>query len=122
MVAEGEQGICRVICFSPRHDLTLGKMSDEEIRRVVDVWVEQYLDLGGRPDISHVQIFENRGAMMGASNPHPHGQIWASSSLPNEPAKELASQTEYFTSRDACLLCDYCEPGTRGERTARLRE
>jgi UDPglucose--hexose-1-phosphate uridylyltransferase len=107
MLAQGEKGICRVICFSPRHDLTLGKMTDEEIRRVVDVWAEQYLDLGGRPDISHVQIFENRGAMMGASNPHPHCQIWASSSLPNEPAKELASQTEYFTSRKACLLCDY---------------
>ncbi len=107
MLAQGEKGICRVICFSPRHDLTLGKMSDEEIRLVVDVWVEQYLDLGGRPDISHVQIFENRGAMMGASNPHPHCQIWASSSLPNEPAKELASQTEYFAARNACLLCDY---------------
>ena len=107
MLAQGEKGICRVICFSPRHDLTLGKMSDEEIRLVVDVWVEQYLDLGGRPDISHVQIFENRGAMMGASNPHPHCQVWASSSLPNEPAKELASQTEYFEARNACLLCDY---------------
>ena len=107
MLAQGEKGICRVICFSPRHDLTLGKMSDEEIRLVVDVWVEQYLDLGGRPDISHVQIFENRGAMMGASNPHPHCQIWASSSLPNEPAKELGSQTEYFAARNTCLLCDY---------------
>jgi len=107
MLAQGEKGMCRVICFSPRHDLTLGKMSDEDIRRVVDVWVEQYLDLGGRPDISHVQIFENRGAMMGASNPHPHCQIWASSSLPNEPAKELASQKEHFTSRGTCLLCDY---------------
>jgi UDPglucose--hexose-1-phosphate uridylyltransferase len=107
MLAQGEKGICRVICFSPRHDLTLGKMSDEEIRLVVDVWVEQYLDLGGRPDISHVQVFENRGAMMGASNPHPHCQVWASSSLPNEPAKELASQTEYFTARNTCLLCDY---------------
>jgi UDPglucose--hexose-1-phosphate uridylyltransferase len=107
MLAQGEKGICRVICFSPRHDLTLGKMSDEEIRLVVDVWVEQYLDLGGRPDISHVQVFENRGAMMGASNPHPHCQVWASSSLPNEPAKELASQTEYFAARNTCLLCDY---------------
>jgi UDPglucose--hexose-1-phosphate uridylyltransferase len=107
MLAQGEKGICRVLCFSPRHDLTLGKMSDEEIRLVVDVWVEQYLDLGGRPDNSHVQIFENRGAMMGASNPHPHCQIWASSSLPNEPAKELASQTEYFEARNSCLLCDY---------------
>jgi UDPglucose--hexose-1-phosphate uridylyltransferase len=107
LMAEGETGICRVVCFSPRHDLTLGKMSDEEIRRVVDVWTAQYLELGGRPGISHVQIFENRGAMMGASNPHPHCQIWASSSIPNEPAKELASQAEYLSSHDACLLCDY---------------
>ena len=107
IVGVGEAGICRVVCFSPRHDLSLGQMRDEDVRSVVDVWVEQYLDLGGRRQISYVQIFENRGAMMGASNPHPHGQIWASSSLPNEPQKELASQREYAAARGACLLCDY---------------
>ncbi|NWG12543.1 MAG: UDP-glucose--hexose-1-phosphate uridylyltransferase [Acidobacteria bacterium] len=116
--AEGEAGICRVVCFSPRHDLTLGRMTDQEVLAVVDVWVEQYLDLGNRPQLSHVQIFENRGAMMGASNPHPHGQIWASSSLPNEPAKELASQREYAEKHGACLLCDYLALEIQvGERT-----
>jgi UDPglucose--hexose-1-phosphate uridylyltransferase len=88
LVAESERGICRVLCFSPRHDLTLSKMSKEEIQIVVDLWTEQYLDLGGIEWINHVQIFENRGAMMGASNPHPHGQIWANATVPNEPANE----------------------------------
>ncbi len=116
--AEGEAGACRVICFSPRHDLALGRMTDGEILSVVDVWVEQYLDLGERPQIAHVQIFENRGAMMGASNPHPHGQIWASSHLPNEPAKELASQSEYSEKHAGCLLCDYLALEVQaGERT-----
>lgn len=73
--AEPVQGICRVVCFSPRHDLALPEMSVAEIRRVVDAWAEQTLDLGAKPFIRYVQIFENRGAMMGASNPHPHGQI-----------------------------------------------
>jgi len=72
IVARAEAGVCRVVCFTPRHDLTIPRMSVEEIRRVVDLWAEQYLDLGARPAIHHVQIFENRGALMGASNPHPH--------------------------------------------------
>lgn len=107
LVAAAERGICRVICFSPRHDLTLAGMAREDVRRVVDVWAEQYEELGAIPWIRHVQIFENRGAMMGASNPHPHGQIWANESLPNEPAKELARQREHFRERGSCLLCDY---------------
>jgi UDPglucose--hexose-1-phosphate uridylyltransferase len=106
MVAEAEQGICRVICFSPRHDLTLGDMSPEEIRQVVDTWVDQYTELGGIDWVRHVQIFENRGAMMGASNPHPHGQIWANERLPTEPTKELAQQRAH-AARGGCLLCDY---------------
>jgi UDPglucose--hexose-1-phosphate uridylyltransferase len=109
LVAEGESGVCRVICFSPRHDLTLAKMSVEEIRTVVDVWVEQIVELGSRDDISYVQIFENRGAMMGASNPHPHGQIWASRSVPNEVVAELGGQREYFERNGSVLLCDYQE-------------
>src|SRR6185436_3617128 len=76
MVAKSEPGICRVICFSPRHDLSLAEMEPEAIRGVVDVWAEQYAELGARPDIGHVEIFENRGEVMGCSNPHPHGQIW----------------------------------------------
>jgi UDPglucose--hexose-1-phosphate uridylyltransferase len=103
LVAESERGICRVICFSPRHDLSLGAMPAEAVRQVVDTWAEQYAELGAMPWVRHVQIFENRGAMMGASNPHPHGQIWAQQSLPDEPAKELAQQQAY----DGCLLCDY---------------
>jgi UDPglucose--hexose-1-phosphate uridylyltransferase len=109
IVAEAESGVCRVICFSPRHDLTLARMSVEEIEPVVREWAEQYRELGGLETIGWVQIFENRGAMMGASNPHPHCQIWASQSLPNEAAKELASQTAYRLERRACLLCDYLE-------------
>lgn len=105
--AQGEPGVCRVICFSPRHDLTIAKMSVPEIRRVVDIWGQQYRELGSLGAINSVQIFENRGAMMGASNPHPHCQIWASHSLPNEPAKEGLSQAAYARDHHACLLCDY---------------
>jgi UDPglucose--hexose-1-phosphate uridylyltransferase len=117
LVAEGESGICRVICFSPRHDLTLAKMSVEDIRAVVDVWEQQSVELGGRKDISCVQVFENRGAMMGASNPHPHGQIWASRSIPNEVMTELRGQQTYFKERHEVLLCDYLAMEVaRGER------
>jgi UDPglucose--hexose-1-phosphate uridylyltransferase len=109
LVAEGESGVCRVICFSPRHDLTLAKMSVAEIRAVVDVWTEQCVELGSRNDIGYVEIFENRGAMMGASNPHPHGQIWASRSIPNEVVAELGGQRDYLAKRDGVLLCEYQE-------------
>ena len=105
LVAEAERGVCRVVCYSPRHDLTLGELSDPEIRAVVDTWVQQTEELGGIDWIRHVQVFENRGAAMGASNPHPHGQIWADERLPNEPAKELARQHGYV--QGDCLLCDY---------------
>jgi UDPglucose--hexose-1-phosphate uridylyltransferase len=107
LVAESERGICRVVCFSPRHDLTLAGMEVAAIRRVVDTWADQYAELGSIPWVRHVQIFENRGAMMGASNPHPHGQIWANERLPNEPAKELLQQQLYTAARGSCLLCDY---------------
>lgn len=107
LVAEGEPGICRVICFSPRHDLTLASMTPEEIEPVVNTWVGQFRELGGLDSIHHVQIFENRGAMMGASNPHPHCQVWATASIPDAPAKELASQTAYMGTHNRCLLCDY---------------
>jgi UDPglucose--hexose-1-phosphate uridylyltransferase len=106
LVAQSERGICRVVCFSPRHDLTLGEMPPDAIRRVVDTWTDQYDDLGAVHWVNHVLIFENRGAMMGASNPHPHGQIWANERLPNEPARELRQQQAY-AAHGACLLCDY---------------
>ena len=107
IVAEPERGLCKVVCFSPRHDLTLARMSVDEIEPVVKVWTEEYRALGALEAIRWVQIFENRGAMMGASNPHPHCQIWATESLPNEAVKELASQRAYREERGGCLLCDY---------------
>ncbi len=107
IVAEGERGRCRVICFSPRHDLTLARMSQEEIHAVVDAWAEQYLELGHDPAIRYVQIFENRGAMMGASNPHPHCQVWATAGIPDQPAREQERLCSYSDQHARCLLCDY---------------
>jgi UDPglucose--hexose-1-phosphate uridylyltransferase len=109
IVAESEPGLCRVMCFSPRHDLTLGAMPGHEIELVIQAWVDEFRQLGARENIRHVQIFENRGTMMGASNPHPHGQIWATASIPEAPAKELAAQGDYLRLRKRCLLCDYLE-------------
>jgi UDPglucose--hexose-1-phosphate uridylyltransferase len=117
LVAEGESGRCRVLCFSPRHDLTLSGMSVADIERVVDVWVEETIALGSQADIGAVTIFENRGAMMGASNPHPHGQIWASRHLPNELEKETRRQGEYLIQHGRPLLLDYLDEELReGER------
>jgi UDPglucose--hexose-1-phosphate uridylyltransferase len=105
--AESESGVCRVVCFSPRHDLTLSGMTEMQITRVVEAWTDEYQTLSQRPEIAHVQIFENKGELMGCSNPHPHGQIWAQSTIPVVPAAEQARQQEYRASRGTCLLCDY---------------
>ena len=99
------RGTCRVLCFSPRHDMTLPEMPVGEIREVVDLWAEQIADLG--QTYRWVQVFENKGAIMGCSNPHPHGQIWASSFLPNEPAKEERQQADYYGQQNSPLLVDY---------------
>jgi UDPglucose--hexose-1-phosphate uridylyltransferase len=107
LIAAGEPGISRVGCFSPRHDLTVARMSVPDLTLVVDVWAAQYAELGRRPQIGHVQIFENRGEMMGASNPHPHCQIWASRSVPTEAAAEQHEQAAWLAARASCLLCDY---------------
>jgi UDPglucose--hexose-1-phosphate uridylyltransferase len=107
LVAQGEPGLCRVICFLPRHDLTLATMTPKDIENVIHTWTTQFQDLAQMPQINHVQIFENRGSMMGASNPHPHCQIWATSSVPDIPAKELAGQANYIETHNSCLLCDY---------------
>jgi UDPglucose--hexose-1-phosphate uridylyltransferase len=107
IVAEGESGICRVMCFSPRHNLTLSSMELPAIEEVVHAWSSQFTELGATAGISHVQIFENRGEMMGASNPHPHCQIWATSSIPQAPARELLAQQNYLQKHGNCLLCDY---------------
>ena len=93
--AETEQGLCRVICFSPRHDLTLALMEQDAVEKVVQVWIDQYLELGALDYINHVQIFENRGDVMGCSNPHPHGQVWAERGIPNESALELEKQKQH---------------------------
>jgi len=109
LVAETERGVCRVLCYSPRHDLTLGAMETGAIRKVVDVWGEEYAELGALPGIRHVQIFENCGAMMGASNPHPHGQIWAGNFLPRFVTPEDRNQKQYLTKHGRPLLLDYAE-------------
>jgi UDPglucose--hexose-1-phosphate uridylyltransferase len=107
LVAEAAPGTCRVVCFSPRHDLHLSKLTPRQTRAVVDVWSAQTEELAARPGITHVQVFENRGAEMGASNPHPHCQIWADELLPEQPAKELHRFTAHHQAHGACLLCDY---------------
>jgi UDPglucose--hexose-1-phosphate uridylyltransferase len=118
LVARAEAGICRVVCFSPRHDRTLARMDRHALRGVVDVWVDETRALGAAAGINYVQIFENRGAAMGASNPHPHGQIWATATVPNEPARELEAFRAHRASHGTCLLCDYLAVElARGERT-----
>jgi len=104
---ETERGTCRVICFSPRHDLTLARMGKGEIRSVVDLWAQQAEELG--QDYRWVQLFENKGAIMGCSNPHPHGQVWAGDTLPNEAAKEDHHQRLYFETHGRPLLVTYAD-------------
>lgn len=102
-----ERGINRVICFSENHSLTLPEMETDDIKKVVDVWQKQYEELGSLDYISHVQIFENKGQMMGCSNPHPHGQIWAQSSIPSIIAKTQENLKKYFEKNGTSLLEDY---------------
>jgi UDPglucose--hexose-1-phosphate uridylyltransferase len=97
------------MCFSPRHDLTIARMTLPDLQRVVDEWARQYQQLSSLPGIRYVQIFENRGAMMGCSNPHPHCQIWSTSTIPTYPAVEQQSFDEYERKHGSCLLCDYHE-------------
>jgi UDPglucose--hexose-1-phosphate uridylyltransferase len=115
--AAAARGVCKVLCYHPDHSLTLARMTREEIRLVVDAWTREFVELGGREEIEYVQIFENRGAMMGASNPHPHGQIWSTDFVPDEPAAETAAQAEHLERTGRCLLCDYvAAERTAGER------
>jgi UDPglucose--hexose-1-phosphate uridylyltransferase len=117
LVARTEPGVCRVVCFSPRHDVTLSRMDRQAVRAVVDTWIDECARIGASAEIAYVLVFENRGAAMGASNPHPHGQIWATATVPNEPAREQEALNAWRTSHASCLLCDYLalEAG-RGER------
>ena len=115
LASQPVRGECRVICFSPRHDLTLSRMSPEAIRGVVGTWMRESCDLGSR--YAWVQIFENKGEIMGCSNPHPHGQIWAGDFIPNEAAKEDAAQRRWSECHGGVLLLEYARTeASRGER------
>jgi UDPglucose--hexose-1-phosphate uridylyltransferase len=107
LLARSERGRCRVICYSPRHDLTLARMSVTEIEQVVSAWTEEFSVLSKQPDIESVQMFENRGAIMGCSNPHPHGQIWTNETIPDQLARECVSFSEYLKKHRSGLLDDY---------------
>lgn len=117
LMAKGERGICRVVCFSPNHALTLPEMVLEDLEKVVETWQREYLELGAFPFVHHIQIFENKGEIMGCSNPHPHGQIWAQESIPNEVLKKSERQKNYFLGKGSSLLGDYLAQEIRlGER------
>lgn len=108
-VAHAERGVCRVVCFSPRHDLALPRLSVLQILGVVTAWISECESLSALEFINYVQIFENKGALMGCSNPHPHGQVWATETVPQEPAREDERQRAYFAAHGRTLLKDYVE-------------
>jgi UDPglucose--hexose-1-phosphate uridylyltransferase len=120
LIAEGERGTCRVVCFSPRHNMTLGRLGPAAVRNVVDLWADQTTELGAR--YRWVQVFENRGEAMGASNPHPHGQIWAGSALPREAEREDASQRRHIERTGRRLLPDYAAQEAGGPRVVEVDE
>jgi len=105
--AESEQGICKVVCFSPDHSKSLAQMEIYDIEKVIETWQKEYLELSKKDNINYIQIFENKGAIMGCSNPHPHGQIWAQSSIPNEVLKKDVQQKKYYENYKNSLLVDY---------------
>lgn len=107
LIAKTERGVCRVICFSPRHDLTIPELSEDEVKCVVKTWVQECVNLSKLPFINHIQIFENKGAVMGCSNPHPHGQIWGQESIPVESTKKQQQQSAYFQKNKKTLLSAY---------------
>jgi UDPglucose--hexose-1-phosphate uridylyltransferase len=107
LVSAPARGLCKVLCFHPDHSLTLARMTRPETRRVIDAWAAEYEEISSLGWIRYIQIFENRGAMMGASNPHPHCQIWSTDFIPDEPAAEAVSQREHLARTGHCLLCEY---------------
>ena len=107
--AESETGICKVVCFSPDHSLTLPLMEVEDIIKVVQTWKKEYQKLGSREGINYVQIFENKGDVMGCSNPHPHGQIWSQNSLPVEIVKKTQHFKKFWKKKEISLLKSYLE-------------
>ncbi len=114
--AEPESGICKVICYSPRHDLTMARMDLHTLEGIISTWQQEYRVLRELATIGYVQIFENRGHVMGCSNAHPHGQIWATSSIPTIPAMESRQQLDYLHRKGSCLLCDYIARESREGR------
>jgi len=102
---KGVCGVCRVICFSPNHSLTMAEMSLKEIKIVIETWINEMNKL--KNTLNYVQLFENKGAVMGCSNPHPHGQLWATQEIPDEPSKEFKNLKAYKEKNGSCLLCDY---------------
>jgi len=112
--AEVVSGECRVICFSPNHSLTLPQLSKEQVRSVIDCWAAQSSELGTQ--YTWVQLFENKGAAMGCSNPHPHGQLWASSHVPDEPAIEDVRQRAYLAETGHSLLTEVAAQEAGGPR------
>ncbi|MFP4620373.1 MAG: UDP-glucose--hexose-1-phosphate uridylyltransferase [Bacteroidales bacterium] len=109
LFAKSEKGICRVVCFSPRHDLTLAEFREDQLLDVIEQWKKEYQWLGEEEYINYVQIFENKGSIMGCSNPHPHGQIWAQETVPVEPARESQNQGNYYQQHGRSMLSDYLE-------------
>ncbi len=107
LISRSERGICKVICFSPDHSLTIPEMETNDIRKVVVQWIKEYKELNKQSFINYIQIFENKGAIMGCSNPHPHGQIWAQESIPVEPFKKQQQQLNYFNKKQKTLLSEY---------------
>jgi len=107
--AESEKGICKVVCFSPDHSLTLPVMDLEDIIKVVQIWKKEYVELSSIENINYVQIFENKGAIMGCSNPHPHGQIWSQASIPTEVLKKSVKFKEHWQKTGRSLLSDYID-------------
>lgn len=107
--AESESGICKVLCFSPDHSLTLPVMEVSAITDVISLWQKEYTELGAINGINHVQIFENKGDTMGCSNPHPHGQIWSQRSIPQEVVKKQLKLKEYWDANNKSLLEAYVE-------------
>ncbi|MEC4004577.1 UDP-glucose--hexose-1-phosphate uridylyltransferase [Flavobacterium sp. SUN052] len=107
--AKPERGINKVVCFSPKHNVTIPEMEISEIEKIVQIWKMQYIELGSNDFINYVQIFENKGSVMGCSNPHPHGQIWAQSSLPSQVEKTQRSLRSYYDKNKTSLLKDYLE-------------
>lgn len=119
--AETEPGICKVVCFSPDHSLTLPLMKVEDITKVVQIWQKEYRELGAQEKINYVQIFENKGAIMGCSNPHPHGQIWSQSSIPTEIAKKSTNFKLYWDKHQRSMLSDYLDQELKEEERILLQ-